>query len=228
MSKFGELRERLEKLPQLMNERNLSAKFGVFTEKVKESKDKLSDSYRDMEYISKVFPGVDCKKKILPVLESSVKEAKKLHKMIEEDPQSVQEEVTEKSIVRLRDFANSTSLKSRDIWTNEITNSVTKWEKLAVVIKDLGAKGGQDFKQAVESLKDQNIPQNDEEVLQIKNAQRDLQKGVANLGLEGPFGKFLETSAERGASPRELLRTEIKEKMDEFNLWDSFKIRLGR
>jgi len=229
MSKLKNLRDRLEKLPQLKKEKNLSSNFGVFTKKVAESKVMLTDSYRDMEYISKVFPDAGCEKKILPILKSSIKEAQKLYKTIEEDPQTVQKKASENSVVRLRDYATSANVKVRDIWSREITNNVTKWEKLAEVTQGLGAKGGREFKQAVVSLKNKKIPKSDEEVVQIKTAQINLHKGIANLGLEGPFGKFLEATVEsRGASPKDLFKKEIKEKIEEFNLWDSFQIRLGQ
>ena len=229
MSKLKKLRKCLEKLPQLKKEKNLSSNFGVFTKKVAESKVMLSDSYRDMEYISKVFPGAGCKKKILPVLKSSIKEAQKLYKTIEEDPQTVQKKASENSVVRLRDSVTSANVKVRDTWVREINNNVTKWERLADVIQGLGAEGGREFKQAVVSLKNKKIPKSDEEVVQIQNAQSELQKGIANLGLEGPFGKFLEATADnRGASPKDLFKQEIKEKIEEFNLWDSFQVRLGQ
>ena len=226
MPNLKKLKERLEKLPQLKSERNLSAKFGIYTQRIAQSREKLSKSFRDMEFISKVYPEAQCKQTVLPLLKKSIKEANKLYQSIDEDAQTVQKKATDNGVVRLGEYANSASGKCHDIWMLEITNNVTKWEKLASVIQNLGAKGGQEFKKAVETLKNKNIPRNDDEVTEIEKIKIELQKGVANLGLEGPFGEFLKATSEVGASPRDLLEDEIKEKMEEYSLWDSFRVRL--
>ncbi|MDA3896786.1 MAG: hypothetical protein PF482_11650 [Desulfobacteraceae bacterium] len=228
MPNLKNLKDRLKKIPELRSERKLSASFGVYTIKIAQSKEKIAKAYRDMEYIDRVFPEAECKKKILPVIKESVKKAKKIYQLIEADPQTVKKISTENSVIKINDYAKSASTKCHDIWNLEITNTVSKWEKLAAVIQGLGAKGGHEFKKAVEGLKNRQIPKNDDEVTQVKNGQKELQKGIANLALEGPFGKFLEATVAGGASPKDLLRPEIKDKLDEFNLWDSFKIRLGQ
>ncbi len=226
MSNLSQLKERLEQLPEKKSLREFAENFGEYTQKVAKSREKLKQAFINMGYISKAYPDAECAKKILPLLKSSVTEAKRLHKEIDEDPKKVKARATENKVIRLGDYADKATNQCRDIWNLNISNSVTKWEKLAIVVQSLGAKGGKEFKESVDNLKLQGIPQSDKEVQQVKAIKEKLEKSIAKLGLEGPFGQFLTSAAAGTASPRDLLNDEVKSKIDEYNLWDSFHVRL--
>jgi hypothetical protein len=226
MTNLGQLKERLKKLPERRSLRVYAESFGEYTQKVAKSREKLGQAFKNMRYISKTYPDSECVKKVLPLLKSGVTEAKKLHKEIVEDPQKVKARTTENRVVRLGDYASRATTQCRDIWNLEINNSVAKWEKVASVVQNLGAKGGQEFKRAVDKLKLQGIPQSDKEVEQVKATKKELQKGIQSLGLEGPFGKFLKAAAAGVASPRDLLNDEVRSKLDKYKLWDSFHVGL--
>lgn len=222
------LKVRLENLPQVKDESDLVEVFGYYIQKLTQSYEKLEQALKDMRNITKVFPSSECKKEVLFLLKNSVTVAKKLHTEIEEDPEKVKTKATDNKVVKLSDYASSARTKCDNIWAQEIESSVTKWEKIASVVQNLGAKGGRDFKQAVDNLKRNTIPKNDSEVDQANTAREALQEGIADLGLEGPFGRFLKATAEGGASPRDLLDDEIRRKMDEHKLWDSFRVLLDQ
>lgn len=229
MPNLERLKERLKKLPERRALREYAEHFGLYTQKVKQLREKMKRTHKDMVYASKVNPNPDYDRNVLSELKKAVREAKKLHKVIEEDPQKVKTRATENTVVSLGDYASKANTQCHDIWTREIEGIIAKWEKIAVVVqnlKNLGAKGGSEFKQAVDKLKLQAIPQNDKEVEQVRTAKKDLQKGIATLGLEGPFGKFLEAAAKEIASPRDLLNDEVRSKLDEYKLWDSFHVGL--
>ena len=57
-----------------------------------------------------------------------------------------------------------------------------------------------------------------------KKIAEELQRGISKLGLEGDFGKFLKTSTR--CSLKQALEPEVKKKLDEFDLWDTFHITL--
>jgi len=222
------LKVRLEKLPQLKAESHLAETFGDYTQKVAQLGDELRQTLQDMSYASKVHSNSDYNSKVLSELKRSVRESKKIYQVIDEDPQNVTKRATENKFVKLRDSVSKANKQCRNIWNQEIEKSIVKWEKIAVVVQDLGAKGGREFKQAVDSIRMQSIPQSDKEVDKVKGARNALQKGIAGLGLDDLFGKFLKDSVEGGASPRDLLKNEIREKLDDHKLWDSFKVRLGQ
>ena len=228
MPNLKSLKTRLEKLPQVEKELTLAASFRHYTGKVSNSRKRLESAKRDMENITNVFPNSECQKAVSPLFNSSVKIVKTLRKEIETDPWFIEKTVAESKFVKLNEDANSAISKCKLIWNQEISGRITNWEKIAGVIKQLDVKGGQAFKQAFDKLKswENKIPQNDNEVEQIKEALNSLQKGIANIGLEGGFGKFLKEAAEGGASPKDLLNDDIKDKFNEYNLWGSFWVQL--
>ena len=228
MPNLKKLKARLEKLPQRKAEGYLAATFGDYTQKVAQFFKKLWKTHQDMGYASKVYSSSDYDSKVLSELKKAVREAKKLHHVIEEDPQKATARATENKVVKLGDHASKANTQCRDIWNQEIEESIAKWEKIAGVVQDLGAKGGREFNQAVDSIRMQSIPQSDNEVDKVKAAQKALQKGIAGLGLEGRFGEFLKATVEGGASPKDLLDDEIRKKMDEHQLWDSFRVWLEK
>lgn len=228
MTNLKELKTRLEKLPQRKAEGHLAAIFSEYNQKIKNIRIKLQAIYQDMTYAIKVNSNPEYNKKLLPDFKKAVQDAKTLIQDIEEDPNKVKTNASDHKVIRLGEYSNSLRNKCDSIWQLEITSSAKKWENIAEVIQKLGAKGGQEFKQAVEKLKTQKIPQNDADIFQIKEAQNALQKGITGLGLEGPFGEFLKNSAESGAPSKDLTKDEVRSKLDEYNLWDSFSIWLNR
>lgn len=228
MPNLKDLKVRLEKLPALRDERELSDHFKKYSEKISQVRAKLKISYIEMQCIEEVFPNMDPKNKIAPLFKKSTRLASKLHNSIAADPKVVTKKSTDTQITNLDDYAKSAHAQCHDYWATKISASVMKWEKVAAVIADLGAEGGADFQNTVSLFKSSSVPQCKEDIANIKEYQNKLQVGIANLGLEGSFGKFLEASASGGAPAKDLLKEEIKEKIDEFDLWDSFAVRIGR
>lgn len=233
MVKIEELKRRLEKLPQLKKESNLATKFSDYTKKLTQLHDKLLKVYQDMRYAAKVNSNSEYDKKVLIELNKAVRESKKLYREIEEDAQKVQSKATENKVINLGEYATLARNQCDNIWNREIQEIVGKWKKIAGVLKKIDDKGKQEFKKAVReftlavnALVLQSIPQNDNEVDQLKAVKGELQSRVVTLELEGSFGKFLEDAAGIGASPYDLLNNEIKLKLDEYKLWDCFRVRL--
>jgi len=222
------LKIRLEKLPQIEKELKLAASFEHYTQNVSSSRKILGKVKKDIKNVTRVFPNSDCQMEVFPLVQSIAKEAKKLYEEIEKDPWSIEKKATDNRFVRLSENTDSTRNQCDLIWNEEITASIANWEKLASVVHKLGVKGGQAFKHAVDNLKiwENRIPQNDNEVNQVNSAIKALQKGIANIGLKGSFGNFLKSTVENGASPKDLFNDDIKKKLDEYELWDAFRVRL--
>lgn len=228
MPNLKELKTRLEKLPQRKAESDLAATFSEYSLKVASICLGLQKTYRNIWYASQVNSNTDYNKKVLPKLKNAVKEAKLLLQEIEKDSNNIQTKASENKVVRLGEYEYSAKTECDTIWQQEFASSIKRWEKLADVVQKLGAKGGQEFKLALDKLKNYKIPQNDNDIIQIKASQKALKNGVVCLGLEGPFGEFLKASVEGGAYPKDLLKDDIRNKIDEFELWDSFKVQMGR
>ena len=100
--------------------------------------------------------------------------------------------------------------------------------RLQHVIEKLPKTGGKEFKDAFDNLtRDKvNIPQTEKEIRKIQKLREELNLGVTKLGLKGAVGKFLEAAVEGNAPISDLNKPEIKELLDNYDLWDSFRVQL--
>jgi hypothetical protein len=230
MQNLKELKDRLEKLPQLKGEMQFASCFGQYTEKVSQSGEKLRKVQQDMGYIAKVYPNAECEQEVLPYVKLSIREAKKLYKDINEDVKKVMSHATDKGIVQLGEYAKTAKTKCKDTWEREKMKIVTEWEKMANVVQILDPDKGEELKQVVDRIEGQKIPQDDEGVDQIKTDIEKLKSCIKDLEFDDPFVKFLKSTVEGGASLKVLSKEnphsdEIMKKLKERDLWDSFRIR---
>lgn len=226
MPSLKDMKQRLEKLPDLRRESKLADYFGTYSSRIEASYEKFLEASKTAENISDVFPESNCLGEVQALIRKAVVEAKKIQREIEEDPENVAKKRVENEFLRIGELAANSSLKYREKWKCEISRNVDKWRKLSDVVSNLKTKGGSDFKAAVDSLQGQQPPVNSTEAERSKEALKKLRHGIGSMGLEGKFGLFLEKSVNFGASPRDVLDPEVSSKLNEFELWDSFKIRL--
>ena len=226
MSKLSVLKQRLEKLPEVISERHLAGNFHQHWKSLVRLRENTTKNRQSALFIEEVFPLSKCEKTIQPKLTSSIRMLKKLRKDIDTDPERISAKATDNCVIKLGDYASSISTTISETWQRQTENSVDKWLKIASVVEQLGAAGGKEFKQTVESLQKSAIPINSDQSKKAAEANISLQKGVSKLGLEGPFGKFLEATVEEGATLSKLRDPEVKSKIDEFDLESSFRIKI--
>ena len=229
MPDLKKLREDIEKFPQRRSEINLQGNFREYSQKVGELYLKLKTSIEDAKRIEKSSGKENFDKNgVLSEIKTATREAKKLKKSIEEDANSVASKATENAVERMNDKAIRTSTKCRDGWRQHIDRNATKWTQIATVLERFPSADCRDFKNAVRDLMSarDRIPQSEQEVDDAKKLQEELQQGISKLGLEGDFGKFLENASTGNCSLKQALVPEIKKKLDEFDLWDTFQITL--
>lgn len=232
MVTIEELKSRLEKLPQLKAESDLGGHFACYKLQMIRFYADLSAVYQDSIYASKVNSNSDYKR-VLTEIKKAVLEAKNLYQEIENEAKNISKTANENKVIRISEFSKSARKKCDDIWNQERQKDLGKWVKISDVVKKMVKKGKQEFKnnvrefsQAVDAMSLQSIPKNNEEVSRLQDLKNELLSRVATLGLEGPFGKFLENSVDRGVSAKELLKDEIRSKLEEYDLLDSFRVRL--
>lgn len=232
MIPIKELKSRLEKLPDLKAESDLAGHFACYKQQLTGIYEDLSTVYQDSIYANKVNSN-DGYKRVQTEVKNAVRVARSLYRMIEEEARDILKKASENQMTKISDSSKSARKKCDDIWKQERQKDVGKWEKISVVVKKMSNKGKQEFKknvkeftQAVNAISLQSIPKNDEEVNELKALKNELKRKVATLDLEGPFGMFLENSVGQGVSAKELLNDEVRSKLEEYDLWDSFRVRL--
>ena len=233
MPDLNELKTRLLRLPDRKLENRYADRFRQYTQKLGESREKIKKAYKDMTNASKVNSNCEYESKVLPELKKAVREAKKLHKEISEEPKEVMLKATENGITRIGENAGAALKLNAKIWEVEMMSIVTDWEKIVNVVQILIPDKGEGFKQVVDHLKEgQEIPQDDEEVDQIKTDIEELKSCIKDSKIEDetPFVEFLRSTVDGGVSLSVLSKgnlhsDEIMKKLEELDLWDSFRIR---
>ena len=229
MPDLKQLREDIEKFPERRSEISLQGNFREYSKKVGELYLKLKASIEDADRIEKSSGKENFDKNgVLSEIKTAIREAKKLKQSIEEDANSVASKATENAVVRMNEKATRSSTKCRDGWKQHIDRNATKWTQIATVLERFPSADCRDFKNAVRDLTSarDRIPQSEQEVEDAKKLQKELQQGISKLGLEGDFGKFLENASTGNCSLKQALEPEVKKKLDEFDLWDTFHITL--
>lgn len=229
MPDLKKLREDIEKFPERRSEINLQGNFREYSEKVGQLYLKLKASIEDAVRIEKSSGKENFDKNgVLSEIKTAIREAKKLKQSIEEDANSVASKATENAVVRMNEKATRSSTKCRDGWRQHIDRNATKWTQIATVLERFPSTDCRDFKNAVRDLMSarDRIPQSEQEVEDAKKLQEELQQGISKLGLEGDFGKFLQNASTGNCSLKQALEPEVKKKLDEFDLWDTFHITL--
>lgn len=227
-NKLKRLQDRIIKLEELKSELALADQFGQFMKMFEQIKISMEETNSGSFFASKVYPNEKYEKKVVSELKKVVRDAKKISKEISNDPHRVKAGAIEKKVTNMRLTTESASKKLKDIWEKEISKNVSKWVDIAIAVNDLGAKGGNDFKKAIDKLKNVSIPKTEEQIKKIQEEKTSVQTGISKLGLEGKFGEFLKMSAEGKAVARDLLDKEVRMKMEEYDLWDSFRVTIGR
>jgi len=227
MPDLKDLKKRLEKLPEKRKQSDLAAGYGNYIQKLGELCEKINQTYKDVENIEKVSSSKEYKNKVLSELGKIGRVVQKLYKEISGKQESVTLDAMEERIVNLGDIATTARNTCNKIWDKETKERVERWEKIAGGGNHLGTSDGREFKQVVDRLRGRLIPQNKEEVDKIKADKKKFEESIEKLGLKGPFGKFFnEAMSEEGASLKDLIKyVEIRNKLTEDDIWDSFRIR---
>lgn len=229
MPDLKKLREEIEKFPERRGEIKLQGNFREYSEKIGELYLNLKTSLEDADRIEKTSGKENFDKSgVLSEIKIAIREAKKLKQNIEEDANSVASKAMENGVTRINNKATMSQTVCIKGWKKYIDHNATKWTQIATVLDKFPSADCRDFKNAVRDLSTagNRIPQSDQEVEDAKKLQEKLQQGISKLGLEGDFGKFLETASGGECSLKEVLNPEVKKKLDEFHLWEVFKIKL--
>ena len=225
MTDLKQLKTRFEKYPLQKKLRDISDNFDMHTKTLSRTRLNLTQVYNQMNAISQVFPDINCEAKVRPSLETAVREANKLYEEIDKDPNKILSTDTDSIIIKMDESFKKGSNDCRSLWESKIFDSVRKWEQIINVIHfKLKAKGGKELKELVDNLKTQGIPQDKKTIDRVKLSLDKLRKGIESLELSGPFGKFLEQVVGEGASLKDVFSKEIKDKIEEHNLWNAFRV----
>lgn len=235
MKTLPDLKKRLEALPEHRKGRKQSGLFDQFLSKATPAKEQLLTASN----------GVACAAPVLPSAEydvarrsvrSSARIAKNLADKLSGDADTISDRGTEESFFNLTDKARDALKKATSGWQEALQAQIEKWELIADVIARIGS-GSQSLnsqaarlKSAIQSLRlaKVSLPQTQKTGEAVKENLDQLADSVSKLGLDTPFGKFLQAAASgEGAPLGDVHDKSVAQQIESLKLSGVFRVRLS-
>jgi hypothetical protein len=235
MKSFANLKARLEALPELRKGVEQGGLFSQFLANVELAKQQLVEASEAAACSAPVLPSpqYDVARRSV---RSSGRIAKNLAEKIRKDANTISDRGTEESFLKLTENAREALRRAKLGWQSELQSRIEKWETIAGVVSALGqqtpaikTQAGQ-LKRSVDLLSQakEKLPCSQSDAAHVKGHLEQLADSVSQLGLDTPFGKFLQAAAsEQGAPLSEMENEAVAEKVKSLKLDKVFRVRLS-
>lgn len=197
----------------------------------------MEQSSNAFTYAAPVFPEPGFNE-ALRTIKSSSNIASRLRVKLEAEPAAIVETTIDSSFTRLFDNAASALKACRIAWETQLQARIKDWQVIAEVIAKLVAEDkaksmqveARRLKTAIDSLlgAKTKLPQTEQDVSKVQSDLNDLSDSVSQLGLDTPFGKFLQDAASLlGADLGAAQTAEVSKQISELNLSKVFRVHLA-
>jgi hypothetical protein len=235
MKTLSDLKKRLGALPARRIGREHAARYAQFLAVASPAKDRLCFVATAVTIAAPVLPSPNYQV-ARNAISSAANIAKRLGDRLEADPAFVSERSAENSIVRLTENAVEAAKKSQEGWQTALQSQIEKWELIADVIARLES-GSQSLKSqaarlksAVDTLRAAKaaLPHIQKAGASVKENLDQLSDSVAKLGLDTPFGRFLQAAAsEEGAPLGDVQDKGVAQHIESHKLSGVFRVHLS-
>lgn len=237
MKTLTNLKTRLEALPDIREGRQHEAFYAEFLKKSIDAAEKLAKAEKGAVHATPILPATAYNQASRTV-RLAIGIASRLRKKLTDEPGEVVDQNIDASFIRL--FENATlSLKTcQNAWETQLQGRIKDWQVIGEVVAKLAEK--QDAKSmkpqteklriAIKSLETAKtkLPQTKQEASEVQSDLKDLNDSVSKLGLDSPFGKFLQDAASPfGAGLDVAQGTEVSKQIAELKLAKVFRVRLS-
>jgi hypothetical protein len=234
MKNLSNLKKRLEALPELRKGIQQRARFKEFLSKATPAKEQLVVTSCGIDYAAPVLPSSEYDVARRSV-RSSARIAKRLTEKLRGDANTITDRGTEESFVKLIDYAKDAFKKATGGWQAELQAKIAKWETISKVVAAI-AEGNPSIRERTDQLKlsvdallsaKDSLPRSQKDVESVEQNLKQLTEAISKLGLETPFGKFLQDAAsDKGALLSDLEDNSVVEKIKSLKLTNVFRVRL--
>ncbi len=237
MKTFNNLKTRLEALPSIREGRNHVELYAQFLEDSKTASENLLKSQRGASFADGILPAPGYGG-VFRMIRTASGIALRLRRKLAESPGAIVEKNTEESFNRLFENASSSLQTCQTTWGNQLQAKIRDWQAIAEVVSKLAdgenAKAmkvqARKLKTSIDSLVEskKNLPQLEQEAFKAQNDLKELSDSVSQLGLNTPFGKFLQEAASpRGADLSASQDEAISKQISDLKLDKVFRVRLS-
>lgn len=237
MKALPNLKNRLLALDGIREAKNHQALYSEFLKRTGSALENLKKAALVSTNAALVLPGSGYQE-AMKTVRSSGKIASRLREKMNADPAAIAEKATEVSFTRLFDYGTGAFKSCQLTWENQLQAKLKDWQTIADVVSRLGegteAKPikaqAKKLKAAIDSLvvAKSKMPVTEKEVSKVQSDLNDLNESVSQLGLNTPFGKFLQDAASPlGADLAAVEIEEVSKQIAELKLSKVFRVRLS-
>lgn len=237
MKTFNNLKTRLEALPAIREGRTHEGLYAAFLKKSTAAAENLLKAEMGASHASSVLPAPGYSG-VTKAIKSASGIASRLRTKLTDSAGDIVEANIESSFTRLFDNASSALKTCQTTWETQLQSKIKDWQTIAEVVSKLGegenAKTlkvhARKLKASIDSLVEtkKKLPQVEQDASKAKNDLNELANSVSQLGLDTPFGKFLQESASpRGADLSAFQDEAVSKQIAELKLDKVFRVRLS-
>lgn len=228
MSKWLELKGKIESIPEKERRKNLVGKLVHYSGKTVEARKSLVQSSQTQSCAQSVFPGGNFQRSV-EQSRKAANAARTLVKRLAKQIEAIETDTSDKYFLVIDECAKAAQKSLKEQWDNLLARKLDDYEKLVKAASGANLAGSKSLTETLSRLRDQraNPPNNDDAAKRIAADLESLKNSVGTLGLEGRVGEFLIAAAEGRGNPKDLGAPEIVAFIDRNNLWNLLSVKLG-
>lgn len=226
MSKFQDVRARIEKLPEMREAAAVESTVGQFSSTLEKAASAISKFEKTISFADIVF-GEAAFRKPRQQRSNCSTAAKELREGLATNLKTANSQKMQKSLASISSLALGTIDLTGQIWSNMVDDECNQYKAVA---------GWADRIQHSDKLQDKlnrirsqrhKIPETRSAAEQLRSDIESVRSSFKRLGLEGKVKEFVE-KALAGDAPAEMLKLpEIEAFINETDLWKFLRVRLG-
>jgi len=234
MKTLSNLKDRLAALPELRKGIQQRGYFDEYLTKATPAKEQLITAATGVTYASPVLPSPRYHEARQSV-KRSARIAKNLAEKIRSDADTISDRGTDDSFIKVIDYAKEASKEAKSGWQSSVQSKIDKWEIIANVIAIIAEENrgineqAAKLKSSVDALRMAKdvLPKSIEDTATLQKHLIELTDAISKLGLDTPFGKFLQESAsEQGALLSDAEEESVAQQIKSLKLSKIFRVRL--
>jgi hypothetical protein len=226
MKTLSELKAALTALPDKRRRAKAGSQFSAYLAHLKTARQRIALVTAAAGQIKEFVPFVNPEPQLAGALKAA-RQAAQLRDTLVKQPENIADSQTQRALDLLQKAAETAANGLRDTWTRGLEAKVKEKGAIVKLLTEVMPVQGRQLKKVVASLQSETAPPTDKEsAKRVRDLFGELDKVVAGLELDGPFGDFLRAAASSdGADPKTLLDPEVKKAFDKYGLWKSFRVR---
>ncbi len=224
MTAVTELTERIERLPEKRTLKEMSGLLSQFGTKVGEAQGHLAFCTTRLPCATPVFPtGFG------PVedgLSPVILQAQQMHRSLAADINAIRDAERRDGLARLVAGAAAVRGLFTRTWAGLMQSAVAADQGTAEIAEQLALPGHAEIRRSLTQLSAyaQEPPASAAQAATIQTLLTGLRRALDALPLQGEIGAFVQRLRLGTASPREVLQPDIREFLDQFNLWPRLRL----